>query len=326
MAVELSGELAALYGEFLESEKPKVSEQGYIALKDYTARFLRVLDEQELNVCEMGVVEAVHVGAVLSQMVTREGKPIARGTVKNYFKVARRFFDFLIRSERRKTNSFREVEYPRMGERISKNVLTEAQMGRLLTELARFDEPSDFHRRRKRYKAHVVAEFLYSTGLRIAEAASLFPSDLDLQRRLVYLKEGKGARPRTAFLTGYAAEVMKYYLEKGRSVVAQELKNRGDSETLFCSFWSSLDASLNTELSQTCQALELPVITSHCFRHSLGTHLLRSGCDMRYIQAILGHERLATTQIYTRVEKEDLKRVLDDFHPRQYGKGKDNRE
>jgi len=60
------------------------------------------------------------------------------------------------------------------------------------------------------------------------------------------------------------------------------------------------------------------VITSHGFRHSLGTHLLRSGCDMRHIQVILGHEALSTTQIYTKVDKEDLKKSLDAFHPRRW--------
>ena len=58
-------------------------------------------------------------------------------------------------------------------------------------------------------------------------------------------------------------------------------------------------------------------MTTHHFRHAVGFHLLRAGCDIRYIKEILGHEELGTTQIYTKVDKLDLKKVIDEFHPRK---------
>lgn len=75
---------------------------------------------------------------------------------------------------------------------------------------------------------------------------------------------------------------------------------------------------LNSRLRKLCLELEIPVITSHGFRHSLGTHLLRSGCDMRHIQVILGHDKLSSTQIYTKVYADDLKDSIDKYHPRQW--------
>jgi len=248
-----------------------------------------------------------------------EGGKYSTGTVHNYLKAARRFFDYQVKVERMTTNPFRGVRYPRLGVHISRNVLSESQMGRLLRELAAWDRLPTWHQRERRYRVHVVCELLYATGLRIAEAATLTEADLDLAHRLAYLKAGKGGKPRTLFLTAYACEVMDRYLKVGRTAILHgHLRSVG--HTLFAANKARLAWVVNDELEKVCQELELPVITTHGFRHSLGTHLLRSGCDMRYIQAILGHESLATTQVYTRVDKDDLKRSLDEFHPRKWNR------
>jgi site-specific recombinase XerD len=320
MGYVLSAATAELLEEFLESEKPKVSTQGYTTLSGIARRVLTWFDDEELDVTEIGITDAVRFASSLSERCTREGSPIGVGTMRNYLKVARRCFDYLVQTGKLGSNPFRELRYPRMNDHLSRNVLSEAQMGRLLRELARFDELSDHREALRRYRVHVLAEFLYATGLRIAEACALKEANIDLEHRLVYIPQGKGGAPRTVFLTPYAADVMRLYLESGRAQVlgAYARQNAG---TLFGAVKDRVAAVVNAELREVCTALELPEITSHGFRHSLGTHLLRSGCDMRHIQAILGHEALQTTQIYTLVDKEDLKKSLDEHHPRHWAKG-----
>jgi len=110
---------------------------------------------------------------------------------------------------------------------------------------------------------------------------------------------------------------MARYLAVGRPMLMHQF-TRGHERTLFGAGKARVAEVVNGELRRVCAELELPVITSHGFRHSLGTHLLRSGADMRHIQAILGHESIATTQVYTHVEKEDLKKSLDAYHPRHW--------
>jgi integrase/recombinase XerD len=308
--------LEALSTEFLASQKPLVSTQGYTTLVGLTRLLLAWFEAEELDPLSVGIAEAVQFQAWLGEHRDDEGKSYNTGTIHNYLKVARRLFDWLVVTQRRTTNPFKELRFPRLAVHLSRNVLTEAQMGRLLGELSNFHSPATARARQRRYRVHVVAEFLYSTGLRIAEACSLTPDNLDLDARLVYVPTGKGGKPRTAFLTGYAAEVMSHYLKTGRSAVLAHYE-RDYGHTLFGAHYQRLGSVVNQELEGVCRSLELPVITSHGFRHSLGTHLLRSGCDMRHIQVILGHESLATTQIYTRVDKDDLKRSLDEFHPRK---------
>lgn len=315
---EKTPSLEALAAEFLAQQKPLVSKQGYASLVGMTRRVLAWFEAEELDPVEIGIGEAVRYQAWLSDRLDNEGKPYATGTLHNYLKVARRLFDWLVMSEQRTTNPFRELRYPRLGKHLSRNVLTEAQMGRLLAELARFDELPKWWERERRYRVHVIAEFLYSTGLRIAEACSLTAENLDLSGRLVWVPSGKGGKPRTAFLNAYAAEVMGQYLAVGRAVIVHHHNRAINGATLFGADKTRVAQVVNPELERVCRALELPVITSHGFRHSLGTHLLRSGCDMRHIQVILGHEALGTTQIYTRVDKDDLKRSLDEFHPRKF--------
>jgi len=82
----------------------------------------------------------------------------------------------------------------------------------------------------------------------------------------------------------------------------------------------NLEAFLNSYLKETGEKSGIGKFTSHNFRHCLGFHLLRRGCDMRYIQLILGHDDLKSTTIYTKVDKNDLKNELDRFHPRRFGK------
>jgi len=325
MGYIMSAPYDALYESFLDYLRPRVSAQGFQTMAAVTRRGIRWFEAEELLPEAVTIQDAVRFASYLSTRETGEGRSIATGTMINYLKGARRFFAFLVESERIETNPFAELPYPKMGEHLSRNVLTEAQMAFLLAHLARFDEPSSARDALRRYRVHVVAEFLYATGLRIAEAASLVEANLDLAARLVYIPEGKGGKARTAFLTGYASDELARYLSRGREAVLGNY-DRLHGDTIFGADKARLASVVNAELRDSCVSLAIPVITTHGFRHSLGTHLLRAGCDMRHIPAILGHESLNTTQIYTKVDKDDLKRSLDAFHPRQWQRDDARRE
>jgi integrase/recombinase XerD len=322
MGFVLSNRYAEIYNDFIEFQKPRVSERGLITLCNLTRSVLKWFDDEEVLLDDVDIACALRFKQYISEKKDINGKTLAPGSVCNYLKAVKKLFSYLLQTDRRDSNPFAELRYPAIPERINNNVLTESQMSALLNALSRFDEPPLKSDKLKRYRAHVVAEFLYATGLRIAEACSLREADIDLQRREVYLPCGKGDKKRTAFLTAYAAEVLKHYIAQGRAAIIEN-RWRKHNDTLLAGDRATIGNAVSAELRILCKTLELPVVTCHAFRHSLGTHLLQHGADMRHIQIILGHDKLSSTQIYTRVYKDDLKRSLDSHHPRQWRKAEE---
>ncbi len=324
MSYILSEPYAAFYVEYLEYERPGMKERSYCRHKRMILSFLRWLEGEKLLPQDVKVVHAVKFKTDMSRRVNRNGSEISAGTLCNYIKAARRFYKWLLEREAVKTNPFLEVDYPRIPEHISRNVLTESQMNRLLERLKCFNGARTKKESARLYVCHVLSELMYSTGLRIEEAASLVPGDINLALRHVHVRSGKGGKSRTAFLSEYASEVLRLYLERGKKRADMILYGEV-RETVFSGVQDSVMQMLNARLRKICLELGLPVITSHGFRHSLGTHLLRSGCDMRHIQVILGHDKLSSTQIYTKVYADDLKDSIDKYHPRQWIKSGEDR-
>jgi integrase/recombinase XerD len=126
------------------------------------------------------------------------------------------------------------------------------------------------------------------------------------------VRQGKGGKDRIVFLTHWAAELLHEFLGLRHLIV------RGAEATkrLFGLDQSTITTSYNAWLNVRSQKVGIGRWYNHKFRHALGYHLLRSGCSLRYIQGILGHEKIRTTEIYTKVDSEDVREVLDAYHPR----------
>jgi site-specific recombinase XerD len=230
-------------------------------------------------------------------------------------KAGKAFFRYLVDRGVCETNPFAAVPYPRLPEHVSRNLLNEAQMGNLLNRLGQFNRKKHQRDRLRDYKVHVVSEVLYASGLRISEAAGLLPEQIDTSQRLIFVAEGKNRKSRIAFLSRYAAEVLSVYMSYGRGRILGGYR-RTWGDRVFGTHPERLSSLVNREVGGCCRELGIPVITSHGFRHSLGTHLHRAGCDMRYIQMILGHESLGSTQVYTAVDRSELRKILDLYHGR----------
>jgi len=236
------------------------------------------------------------------------------GSVHNIIACVTSFYTSLKKKNVIPSNPFKEIERPRQGKTLPKNILPEKKLARLLRHLKEFHKGCDLLERRNLYKAHVIAELMYSTGARVSEIANLRADDVDFVRGVVRITDRKSRQYRDVILNEYASKVLYVYMHQMRDYVVFG-KNNADASRLFGSK-KHLPIWLNAILKETCGKLELPVMTTHHFRHAVGFHLLRAGCDIRHIQEILGHRALSSTQIYTRVDKEDLKNIIDRYHPR----------
>ena len=160
-----------------------------------------------------------------------------------------------------------------------------------------------------------IFETFYATGIRAGELAELKCGDVDTEDRLLRVVLGKGRKDRNVPLTRAAAEAIEAYLRDGRPHIQGATK----TPRLFLARRGGRmhDSLLNDLVQAAARKAGLEKhATCHTLRHSVATHLLKGGADIRHIQALLGHSSLATTERYTHVEISDLSRVLRRAHPR----------
>lgn len=158
-----------------------------------------------------------------------------------------------------------------------------------------------------------MLELLYATGLRVSELVSLKRKNLNVEDGFL-LCRGKGGKERIVPIGGTACQAIRRYLEEARSRLLKEpndslfLTSRGGAFTRQ-GFWKLLKAYAKKA------GLDLK-ISPHILRHSFATHLLERGADLRSVQLMLGHTQITTTQIYTHVSRERLRKVYEKYHPR----------
>ena len=168
-----------------------------------------------------------------------------------------------------------------------------------------------------------MLETLYSTGMRRGELVALHTDDLDSERGTVHIRQGKGAKDRVVPIGERACRWIEKYLQAIRPLYL-EASGEPDSGALFLAKHGQgmQGKQLSVIVKKTIEAAQLerfkethPNAACHLFRHACATHMLEAGADIRYIQALLGHSKLTTTEVYTQVSILQLKAVHEKTHP-----------
>jgi integrase/recombinase XerD len=183
------------------------------------------------------------------------------------------------------------------------------------TEVARMLAEPDMTTARG-YRDRVILEVLYSTALRREEVANLLIDHIDTAGGYLFVREGKGGKDRVVPIGQSVCDLVKSYL----AGIRPEWPNVGREKHLFLNRWGKgMDpqavAHVVHKYAQRA-GIEKPIST-HSFRHSCATHMLRNGAPIRQLQEMLGHASLETTQVYTRVTINDLRAMHSKFHPRE---------
>lgn len=216
----------------------------------------------------------------------------------------RQFFRFLQREERLPSNPVELLDSPRLPFKLPQ-VLNEQEVEALL---AAVDASTPQGQRDA-----ALLEVLYATGLRVSELVGLTLKQLDLRRGVVR-PMGKGHKERLVPMVPQAVEKLKIYLKEGRPQLLKGkdtpyiFVNRRGSGLSRMGFWKILQ--------NYARLAGLGRLSPHTLRHSLATHLLARGANLRVLQLLLGHADLATTQIYTHLDAERLKATHKKAHPR----------
>jgi site-specific recombinase XerD len=152
-------------------------------------------------------------------------------------------------------------------------------------------------------KHKLIIQILYCSGLRVSEIVSLKINDVDFNRKIIHLKGAKGAKDRVTIISETVLKNIEKYLLEEKPLEYLFESNRGGILTT-----RTIQAIVAQNAAKAGLAKS---VSPHSFRHSFATHLLESGLDIRYIQALLGHARLETTQIYTKVAVTQFDKIKD---------------
>ncbi|MCK5592399.1 MAG: tyrosine-type recombinase/integrase, partial [Candidatus Pacebacteria bacterium] len=165
----------------------------------------------------------------------------------------------------------------------------------------------------KHLRDRACFELLYATGMRVSELVDLKLKDVDFKLGIIRCF-GKGQKERIIPLGGYASSAIVEYLEKGRG---RQLKDKQSNYLFISKFGLKLNRRRIWKLIKEYAILAniSKRISPHTLRHSFATHLLEKGADLRIVQELLGHSNIATTQIYTHMNKDKLKSIHKKFHP-----------
>jgi integrase/recombinase XerD len=237
----------------------------------------------------------------------KDGKPYSTADQLHRISSIKTLYRFLNRRGLMLYDPSAGVEYPRVGLRLPRGVLSIHEVRKII-ESANGDEP---HVLRDR----AILETLYATGIRASELANLKLTDIDTEEKILKVVLGKGRKDRNVPLTTAAAEAIDAYLNDGRPRIPLSTR----SPLLFLAERGGRMhvSTLNTAVQAWAKEAGIRKrVTCHTFRHSMATHLLKGGADIRHIQVLLGHASLVSTERYTHVEISDLKKVVKRAHPR----------
>jgi integrase/recombinase XerD len=299
------GESIGRFHAYLLTEK-RVSNNTFLAYK----RDIEQLDHYLLaEKIKFDAITKRHLNSFLKYL---KDQGISAKTLSRKISSLKLFFRFV--SEQYKlANSAQALAFPKL-EKTLPNFLTEPEIERLLAAANR--DNSD-----KGVRNKVMLYLLYATGMRVSELVNLTIDQIQFDIGFIRVV-GKGSKERMIPVPKNILELLRYYLDH---IYIKLLPCRTEStkqQFLFAacyngqikplsrqSLWISLKKILRT-------ASIIKNVSPHSLRHSLATHLLHKGVDLRSLQMLLGHQNLATVQVYTHLGNKELRKVYDEKHPR----------
>lgn len=288
-----------LFIQYLQIEK-NCSQYTIRCYRTDIREFFMFMSEQALEkVSEISYVEA---RLYLTKLYKEQ---LSSTTIARKISSLRSFYQFLLREELVDDNPFSLISFRKMTKRLP-NFFYEEEIIELF-KVCNTDTPLD-------QRNQAMLEVLYGTGIRVSECADIRLTDVDLSLNTLLVR-GKGRKERYVPFGDYAKEALFLYIDDGRKNLLKEQ----DHQFLFVNYRGNpiTPRGIRMVLQKMIEKSALNRnINPHMLRHSFATHLLNSGADLRTVQELLGHANLSTTQIYTHISNEHLRKSYLEHHPR----------
>lgn len=275
-----------------------------LTVKAYTEDLVQFADfARKIDLSDWNQVRYQHIRQFLGGL-QREG--YQRASIARKLAALRAFYRFLLRQGKVESDPASAVSTPKQEKRLPK-VLQEPQI-ELLMRAPDCMKPAGLRDR-------AILETLYASGMRASELVGLRVDDVSQGDEVRVF--GKGSKERIVLLGRAAREALSEYVTKGRPQFAAKATKPSTALFLNRSGGPLTARSVQRVLDKYFQAASAEMkVSPHVLRHSFATHLLEHGADLRVVQELLGHADIATTQIYTHVSQEYLKRIYEKAHPR----------
>lgn len=287
------------YMAYIQLEKNYSEHTVHHYEKDLEGFFLFM--EQE-GIDDLQDVEYLHARNYVTKLYETK---LSRTTISRKISAIRSFFRYGSREFNLSEAAFRSLYHPKKEERLPQ-FFYEEELEVLFKSVQGEDKLS------KRNTA--LLELLYATGMRVSECVSIRMQDLDRTMHIVKVM-GKGRKERYIPYGGFAHDALEHYIEE----VRPRLMKKQDHQSLFVNNRGEpvTDRGIRHILNECMKkASANSAIYPHMIRHTFATHLLNNGADMRTVQELLGHSHLSSTQVYTHVTKEHLRKTYLNSHPR----------
>ncbi len=297
--------------EFLASLKNRAASEHTIS--NYGRDLGRFREFLETRNIALNAVDHILIRDFLTTLYKSK---LGKSSVSRTLACLRTFFKFLVREQYQSHNPAELVSSPRLPKNLP-TYLSEAEVGVIM------EAPQEATLKNLRNRA--ILELLYASGLRVSELVRLSDQDVDLAGQLVRVF-GKGRKERIVPFGQYAALALDAYMAERRRKGLTKRDASGDLPLFINLRGTRLGVRSVERLLEQYRGYLKPGrhATPHTLRHSFATHLLERGADLRSVQELLGHSNLSTTQRYTHVSFEHLRKQYDSAHPRAKGSDTDN--
>ena len=275
----------------------------------YLGYFLAWCSEQEIKIPQqitLSHLEKYQKHLANSPSTRSKSGILSPQSRQQYLKHLKVFINWLEKKNYLKQNPVKEIKIEKAAKSLPRNIPDNSQIEMIINQT----DPN----KRLGIRDRAILEVFYSTGIRASELIRLCVSDIDCEAETLTVREGKGRKGRMVpigtrachWVKKYTKEVRPQLCENGETILFLTQQKKPFSEAMGiikCVRKYLKKAKIETRGS------------CHIFRHAMSIQMIRNGASTRYIQEILGHSRISTTQIYTKVTVEDLKRVHTQYHP-----------
>lgn len=245
-----------------------------------------------------------------SFLAVLQEKGYARTSIARKLSALRTFIRFVNRENNFNLNHKLSVSTPKLGKKLPGFLY-------LFEVTALLESPDTGTVLGSRDKA--ILEVLYAAGIRVSELVGLNTEDVDLNSRIIRVF-GKGSKERIALIGRYAEDSLRLYIGSGRKKLLENRKySYNDDGALFLNKYGFriTDRSIRRIIDKYIKKSAIKTKASpHTIRHSFATHLMDRGADLRIVQELLGHVNISSTQVYTHLTKEAIKKTYNLTHPR----------